>query len=59
MNICDSGGFDVSGLVVRTTNAAEMEPSTAKIGHLWAQFNKSVQAQLTETSKVYRAIYEL
>ncbi|MBC3918595.1 GyrI-like domain-containing protein [Undibacterium sp. CY18W] len=36
--IQDIDGFQVSGLQVRTRNADETNPSTAKIGPMWGQF---------------------
>ncbi|MBY6063086.1 GyrI-like domain-containing protein [Pseudidiomarina sediminum] len=43
----------VQGQSIRTTNAAEFEPSTAKIGTLWQQFSTELATKLTESSNVY------
>lgn len=43
----------VSGVMARTSNQAEMLPSTAKIGDLWAQFYSQHGSKLTEKSNVY------
>ncbi|MCE0495452.1 GyrI-like domain-containing protein [Vibrio salinus] len=53
MNICEVTGFDVTGFAIRTTNADEMNPSTAKIGDLWAKFYANAMPELNEKSKVY------
>ncbi|PAJ72228.1 hypothetical protein CJF42_22400 [Pseudoalteromonas sp. NBT06-2] len=53
MNTIEINSFNVTGLVVRTTNAEEMNPSTAKIGVLWERFYKNVSSKLNENSQVY------
>lgn len=53
MEIVDIEGFSVTGLVVRTTNAAEIKPETAKIGGLWESFYSTVAPTLAENAKVY------
>lgn len=46
-------GFSVTSLAVRTTNAAEMKPETAKIGGLWASFYRNVAPTLAANAQVY------
>lgn len=53
MDIVKIEKFNVTGLVVRTTNANEMNPATAKIGALWEQFYKTASPKLSDSSKVY------
>ncbi|CAM3226108.1 GyrI-like domain-containing protein [Vibrio neptunius] len=53
MNIGEINGFDLAGYAIRTTNADEMNPSTAKIGELWAKFYANAAPKLNEKSKVY------
>lgn len=53
MNTIDVSSFQVAGLVVRTSNADEMNPSTAKIGKLWEAFYKVASLKLTPDSNVY------
>ena len=53
MNICEMHGFDATGFIIRTTNANEVTPSTAKIGELWAKFYASATPKLNEKSKVF------
>lgn len=43
----------VSGVKVRTKNADEMHPDSARIGTLWQDFGSTVAPKLTPTSKVY------
>ena len=53
MNTNEIDGFEVAGFVIRTTNADEMNPSTAKIGELWAKFYAEAISKLNEKSNVY------
>ncbi|EGR3963844.1 AraC family transcriptional regulator [Vibrio cholerae] len=53
MNVNNIDGFEVVGLSVRTTNASELNPSTAKIGQLWERFYANAGQKLSEKSKVY------
>ncbi|EKF9639193.1 effector binding domain-containing protein [Vibrio cholerae] len=53
MNVNNIDGFEVVGLSVRTTNASELNPSTAKIGQLWERFYANAGQKLSERSKVY------
>lgn len=53
MNTIEVDSFDVTGLVVRTTNAEEMNPSTEKIGALWEEFYKTASSKLSNNSQVY------
>ncbi len=46
-------GFDVTGFAVRTTNQAEQEEGTAKIGHLWQRFYSEAAPTLNPGAKVY------
>ncbi len=48
MNISEVSGFEATGFVIRTTNADEVDPSTAKIGELWAKFDTNAAPNLTE-----------
>jgi predicted transcriptional regulator YdeE len=41
------------GLTIRTKNADEMNPSTAKIGSVWQKFFSEVAPSLREGAKVY------
>ncbi|WP_413284201.1 GyrI-like domain-containing protein [Vibrio sp. MA40-2] len=53
MNISDVNGLEATGFVIRTTNADEVNPSTAKIGELWAKFYTNAAPKLNEKSKVF------
>ncbi|GEM77406.1 GyrI-like domain-containing protein [Vibrio sagamiensis] len=53
MNISEVNGFEVTGFAIRTTNADEVDPSTAKIGELWAKFYTNAAPKLNEKSKVF------
>lgn len=53
MHISEIDSFSVTGFVIRTTNADEVTPSTAKIGRLWARFYENAAPKLNEKSKVY------
>ncbi|MCR9816756.1 GyrI-like domain-containing protein [Vibrio parahaemolyticus] len=53
MKISEINGFEVTGFVIRTTNAGEVNPSTAKIGELWAKFYSNAAPKLNEKSKVF------
>lgn len=53
MKISTVNSFEVTGFVIRTTNADEANPSTAKIGKLWAKFDTNAAQKLDEKSKVY------
>lgn len=43
----------ISGLKVRTTNEAEMNPQTAKIGHMWSKFFEKIAPTLDENVYIY------
>ncbi|MCL1123498.1 GyrI-like domain-containing protein [Shewanella surugensis] len=45
--------FSVAGLAVRTKNALELAPSTAKISSLWELFNIRCGSLLSEDANVY------
>ncbi|ASG09199.1 hypothetical protein CEQ50_16955 [Vibrio anguillarum] len=53
MSINEMNGFEVTGFVIRTTNADEVNSSTAKIGNLWAKFYTNAAPKLDEKSKIY------
>ncbi len=53
MSIIEVDSFNVTGLVVRTTNAEEMNPSTAKIGALWEEFYSQLAPKLSQNSRVF------
>ncbi|MBC3767115.1 effector binding domain-containing protein [Neptunicella marina] len=53
MELKHINGFSVTGIKVRTTNAAEMDTSTAKIAGLWQHFYQDVMPQLPPGSKIY------
>jgi len=43
----------ISGLKVRTTNEAEMNPQSAKIGQMWGAFFEKIAPTLNENASVY------
>jgi predicted transcriptional regulator YdeE len=43
----------VTGLRVRTRNADEMQPDTARLGRLWGDFAQRIAPHLTSDSVVY------
>lgn len=53
MERVEVNSFKVTGFVVRTSNADEMNPTTAKIGALWESFYQNASSQITNESKVY------
>ncbi|WP_028781322.1 GyrI-like domain-containing protein [Shewanella sp. 38A_GOM-205m] len=53
MDIIETDSFSATGFLIRTTNADEMNPSTAKIGNLWSKFYTDAAPKLNEKSKVY------
>ena len=53
MNISEVHSFEATGFVIRTTNADEVNPSTAKIGELWAKFYTNAAPKLTDKSRVF------
>lgn len=53
MNIQHIESFEVTGFSIRTTNAGEMDASTAKIGRLWGKFYSNALPKLNTESKVY------
>ena len=46
----------IYGLSARTRNADEMNPSTARIGRLWQEFDKTVEVDYRSGNRVY-AVY--
>ena len=53
MNIQTIPEIDAVGYSVRTTNANEQNPATAKIGSIWEKFFTVALPKLTAQSKVY------
>lgn len=53
MTLTTLHAIHVNGYTVRTTNAAEFEPTTAKIGDLWQQFYAELAPKLTANSSIY------
>ena len=49
--------FTVSGVQVRTTNAAEHKPDTAKIGPMWGQFFGKELAETIPGKSAHSPIY--
>jgi predicted transcriptional regulator YdeE len=43
----------VLGISVRTKNADEMQPQTAKIGELWQQFYQDIAPKLQNGATIY------
>ncbi len=43
----------IIGLNTRTTNAKEMNPSTARIGSLWQEFDTKVDVDYKNGNRVY------
>ncbi len=58
MNSVNIEGKVVRGFSVRTTNAAEMEAGTSKIGDLWDDFFKKIAHQLSEDTAAYAVYYD-
>jgi len=46
-------GFPVTGVTVRTSNSAEMQPQTAKIGGLWQEFSRQLAQRGITPAAVY------
>ncbi|WP_234912335.1 hypothetical protein [Vibrio anguillarum] len=59
MSINEMNGFEVTGFVIRTTNADEVNSSTAKIGNLWAKFYTNADPKLDEKSKSLWFVHKL
>ena len=53
MKFATLNGFKLAGYSARTTNQHEMQPSTAKIGDLWARFYSQQGHNITESTNVY------
>lgn len=53
MQVIEIKGFTVHGLSVRTKNANEMAPATAKIALLWGDFYQHIIPKLKEASLSY------
>ncbi len=45
--------FEVTGIIVRTTNENEMNPATAKITNLWESFYANASPKLSKSAKIY------
>ena len=57
MKMVEINGLTVQGLVVRTRNADEAQPSTARIGSLWAEFSQQIAPRLTPGALTYGIYY--
>lgn len=53
MKVIEINGLTVQGLVVRTRNADEAQPSTARIGSLWAEFDQQIAPRLAPGALAY------
>lgn len=53
MKMVKISGLTVQGLVVRTRNADEAQPSTARIGALWAEFGQQIAPRLAPGALTY------
>ena len=53
MKMVEINGLTVTGLVVRTRNADEAQPSTARIGALWAEFGQQIAPRLAPGALTY------
>ena len=53
MKVIEINGLTVQGLVVRTRNADEAQPSTARIGALWAEFGQQIAPRLAPGALAY------
>ena len=53
MKMVEINGLKVQGLVVRTRNADEAQPSTARIGALWAEFGQQIAPRLALGALTY------
>jgi len=48
----------IIGLLARTTNAKEMDPSTGKIGPLWKEFDDKVKVDYKDGNRVYAVYFD-
>jgi predicted transcriptional regulator YdeE len=53
MKMVEINRVTVQGLVVRTRNADEAQPSTARIGALWAEFGQQIAPSLAPGALTY------
>ncbi len=53
MKIVEIQGLAVQGLAVRTCNADEAAPATARIGPLWADFGAKIAPRMAPVALVY------
>lgn len=53
MKIVEIKGITVQGVSVRTRNADEAQPATARIGKLWADFGAQIAPRMAEGAQVY------
>tara|TARA_B100001109_G_C18864753_1_gene476409 strand:- start:60 stop:542 length:483 start_codon:yes stop_codon:yes gene_type:complete len=58
MKVVDVNEKQIYGISVRTTNANEMGPETAKIGKTWQQFDREVSVNYQAGERVYGVYYE-
>ncbi|MDP4537787.1 GyrI-like domain-containing protein [Alkalimonas collagenimarina] len=49
---------EIQGLSIRTNNADEMKPATAKIGLLWQEFHDEFAAILSDDATVYGVYFD-
>jgi len=57
MKTVEIKGKVIYGISVRTTNANEMNPETAKIGEAWKKFDKEVAVNYQDGERVYGVYY--
>lgn len=57
MNIVEINQKTIYGISVRTCNADEMNPQTARIGKTWEQFDKTVAVDYAGGERVYGVYY--
>lgn len=57
MNVEEIDEMQIFGISVRTTNANEMNPQTAKIGKTWQKFDREVLVDYKGGERVYGVYY--
>jgi len=58
MNVIDVDEKQIYGISVRTSNASEMNPDTAKIGKTWQKFDREVPVNYQSGERVYGVYYD-
>ena len=58
MKIVEAEEKQISGISIRTTNANEMNPATAKIGALYQRFDQNVSVDYKSGARVYGVYYD-